>query len=104
MSAKRLIWPWRPPMVWASMTPVLLTVVFSSCPAACVVSTTRPPSAWIMPPFWTSAFTAPWLTATLSRPSPARSRVIAVPPAMATVPRLAVIRPWLETEPPSSAT
>ncbi len=86
------------------MTPVLLTTVFSSSPAAWAVSTTLPPLAWIMPPFCTSALIAPWSTATFSRPSPATSRVTAEPAAMTTVPRLAVIRPWLPTEPPSRAT
>ncbi len=51
MSPRRLITPLRLPMVWAWMTPVLFTTVLSSCPAAWAVRVTRPPSAWIMPPF-----------------------------------------------------
>src|SRR5690606_24895039 len=63
-----------------------------------------PPSAWIMPPFCTRASIAPSLTATLSRPSPATSRVMAWPAASATVPRFAWIMPWLLTLAPSRAT
>ena len=96
--------PLRLPTLRASMTPVLLTAVLSSCPAAWAVSITWPPSARIMPPFCTSAFTAPWSTVTLSRPLPATSRVIAWPPASATEPRLATMTPLLPTLPPSRAT
>ena len=96
--------PFRVSTVWASMTPVLLTTVFRSWPAACAVMTTLPPLARITPPFRTSALTAPWSTVTFSRPSPATSSVTALPAASATVPRRATITPLLLTSAPSRAT
>ncbi len=89
---------------WARITPVLLTAVCSRCPAAWVVSSTWPPSAWIRPPFWTSACRAPWSTPTLSSLSPDSCNVIALPAAIATMPKLAAMRPSLLTLAPSSAT
>ncbi|MNY29500.1 hypothetical protein D3C86_1635460 [compost metagenome] len=86
------------------MVPVLLTTVLSSLPAACAVSSTWPPSAWIKPPLLTSALTAPWSTVTLSRPSPATSSVTACPPTSATEPMRAAITPSLLTWAPSRAT
>ncbi|OEZ92904.1 hypothetical protein JAB9_45130 [Janthinobacterium sp. HH107] len=104
MSPSNLIMPPRVAIVCASITPVLLTAVFSKSPAACAVSTTLPPSAWSRPPLLTKAPTAPALTATLSKPSPATSRVIALPAARATEPRRAWIVPSFETCAPSRAT
>jgi hypothetical protein len=80
-------------MVWASITPLLLTADFISWPADLAVITTRPPSAWITPPFLASAFTAPWSIVTLSKPSPAISSVMALPAARTTVPNRAEIKP-----------
>ena len=104
MSPKRRIVPLRSPIVRAWITPVLFTTVRSSSPAPWAVITTRPPSACIMPPFWTRAPAAPRSTTTLRRPSPATSSVIASPAARTMVPRLAWIRPSLLTWPPSRAT
>jgi hypothetical protein len=86
------------------MTPELLTALFIKLLADRAVSSTCPPSAWINPPFSTRALTAPAFTVTLSRPSPATSRVIAVPEANATVPSWAAITPVLLTWAPSNAT
>ena len=104
MSPSKRITPLRSPMVRAWITPVLLTTVLNRSPAPCAVITTRPPSACSMPPFWTRALAAPLSTTTLSKPSPATSRVMAAPDARAIVPRLAWIRPSLLTWPPNSAT
>ena len=104
MSASSLIVPLWFSMVCAWITPVLFTALCNRFPAACAVSSTCPPSARITPPFCTSAFTAPWFTVTLSSPSPAMSRVTALPAASATVPSLAEITPWLLTFAPSRTT
>ena len=104
MSPSNLIVPLRVSIVCASITPVLLTTVFSKSPAAWAVSTTLPPSARIMPPLLTKAPTAPALTATLSKPSPATSSVMARPAARATEPRRAWIVPSFDTLAPSKAT
>ncbi len=104
ISPSSRILPPRVSIVCASITPLLLTTVPSSVPAPCVVSRTLPPFALMRPPLRTSAPTVPASTTTESSPSPATSSVIASPPASATVPRRAEIRPSFVTLPPSSAT
>ncbi len=104
MSPNNLIVPPRVSMLCASITPVLFTTVFSKSPAACALSSTLPPSAWIRPPLLTSAPTAPALIATFSKPSPATSSVMARPAASATDPRRAWIVPSFDTFAPSKAT
>ena len=59
ISASSLMVPLIFDSVCARITPVLLTTVPSRLPAPCAVNKTKPPSAWISPPFSTSALTAP---------------------------------------------
>ena len=104
ISPSRKISPLRLPMACACITPVLLTTLCNSSPTACADINTRPPSARTMPPFSTSAFTAPWEMDKFSRPSPLTSKVMALPAASTTLPNLAEITPWLLMLLPSSAT
>ncbi|MNM69040.1 hypothetical protein D3C81_806240 [compost metagenome] len=99
----RTILPSFSPSVRAWITPVLLITVLSRASPAWAVSSTWPPSALISWWFSTKASTMASSTCTLSRPLPAKSRVMALPAASATLPWLATITPWLLTVPPSRA-
>ncbi len=103
-SARKTMRPLRSSIVRACTMPVLLTWLPSSSSAAFAVRITVPPSAWMAPLFSTSAPSAPSSMLRLTSESPLKLRLIFSPLPSATVPLVATITPWFDTERPSSAT
>ena len=104
MPPSKVILPSWLTMVWASMSPVLFTMLASSVSLAPALSITMPPSALIKPPFSARLFKTLWSTTMLTKLLPLKFKVTALPPPKTTEPSCATIAPWLLTWLPSSAT
>ena len=90
-------------MVWARISPVLLTTVCMTWSSPLAVRVTKPPSAMMACLFSTSALSVPRSTVTPTSELPLKLSETLSPAASTAVPRVALITPSLATCWPSSA-
>ena len=88
----------------ASITPVLLTTPFNSSFTAFVVKYTSPPSAIIVPEFFTRASSTPLFTVRFTSEFPFRFTVYSFAPTRCTFPFIAFIVPSFLTSLAASIT